>query len=158
MHQTIKKITFDIGERYHLNTAISSIMEFFNLIRAEKDELYQDDPGRRALRECMETLLVLLSPFAPHISEELWQRMGKGEVLIRSQWPEYDPDLATEESVTIVVQINGKLRDKFDVERGMPESRVKESAMNLDRIRTMIQEKKVKKVIYVKDKLVNIVV
>lgn len=157
MHQTIKKVTDDIGKRYHLNTAISFIMEFFNMIKAEKGILYQDGNGRHVMRESMEALLLLLSPFAPHVCEELWQRIGKKEILIRTPWPEFDSDMATEERVTIVVQINGKLRDKFEMERGLPENRVKEMALDLERIKLMIGEKNAKKIIYVKDKLVNIV-
>jgi leucyl-tRNA synthetase len=157
MHQTIKKVTSDIGKRYHLNTAISSIMEFFNQLRAEKESLYNSDEGRQVLREALEALLILLSPFAPHICEELWQRAGKKEILMKTPWPEFDPALATEENVIIVVQINGKLRDKFEVERGLSESVVKEKALALERIDKIMGGKNARKIIYVKDKLVNIV-
>jgi leucyl-tRNA synthetase len=157
MHQTIRKVSEDIEQRYHLNTAISSIMEFFNLIKAEKEDLVQSDKGKRLLREAVEKMILLLSPFAPHLCEELWERLGYRTLLAQTPWPSYDPELAREERVTIVVQINGKLRDKFEVERDSEEESVKETALDLDRICNLIGDKKVRKVIYIKNKLVNIV-
>jgi leucyl-tRNA synthetase len=157
MHQTVKKVSDDIDKRYHLNTAISSIMEFYNLIKKEKETLRQSNRGKNLLRESLESLVMLLSPFAPHLCEELWERMGNKTFLIHSPWPSFDPDLATEEMVTIVVQVSGKLRDKFEAERDLAEDQIKEMALGLDRIKNLIGEKKVKKIIYIKNKLVNIV-
>jgi len=157
MHQTIKRVSDDIDKRYHLNTAISSIMEFYNLIKKEKETLGQSVTGKNLLRESLETLVLLLSPFAPHLCEELWERMGHRTFLIHSPWPSFDPDLATEEKVTIVVQVSGKLRSKFEAERDLAEDQIKEMAMGLDRIKSLVGEKKVKKIIYIKNKLVNIV-
>jgi leucyl-tRNA synthetase len=157
MHQTIKKVSDDIDKRYHLNTAISSIMEFYNLIKKEKETLKQSVRGKNLLRESLESLVLLLSPFAPHLCEELWERMGHKTYLIHSPWLSFDPDLATEEKVTVVVQVSGKLRDKFEAERDLDESQIKEMALDLDRIKSLVGEKKVKKIIYIKNKLVNIV-
>ena len=157
MHQTIKKVSEDIEKRYHLNTAISSIMEFYNQIKKEKDGLKRSDGGKEFLKESLEKIVLLLSPFAPHLCEELWERMGHETFLISSQWPSFDPDLAREEKVTVVVQVNGKLRDKFEVERDLNEEQIKEMALSLSRIQNIIGENKAKKVIYVKNKLVNIV-
>jgi leucyl-tRNA synthetase len=158
MHQTIKKVSEDIEKRYHLNTAISSLMEFFNQIKKERDILMASKEGKLLLREAMEALILLLSPFAPHICEELWERMGHPNYLIHTSWPSFDPHLAREEKVTIIVQVNGKLRDRFEVERDQPEAQIKEKALDLDRIQSYIKGKEIKKVIYIKDKLVNIVV
>ncbi len=158
MNQTIKKVSEDIEKRYHLNTAVSSLMEFFNQIKKEKESLRTTPEGKQLLRESMETLVLLLSLFAPHICEELWERMGHRTYLIRTPWPSYDPQLAKEEKVTIVVQVNGKLRDRFETERNQSEMEVKERALGLDRIRKYTGGKKIKKIIYVKNKLVNIVV
>ncbi len=156
-HQTIKKVNEDIEKRYHLNTAISTIMELYNHIKKEKDELRQSEGGKAVLKKSLETLALLLSPFAPHICEELWEKMGHKTYIIKSSWPAFDPKLALEERVTIVVQINGKLRGKFEAERDIAEDKAKEKALRLRRIQDFIGEKKVKKIIYIKNKLVNIV-
>lgn len=158
MNQTIKKVSEDIEKRYHLNTAVSSLMEFFNQIKKEKESLRTTPEGKLLLRESMEMLALLLSLFAPHICEELWERMGHLTYLIRTPWPSYDPQLAREEKVTIVVQVNGKLRDRFETERDQSEREVKERALGLDRIRKYIARKEIKKIIYIKNRLVNIVV
>jgi len=158
MHQTIRKVSEDIEKRYHLNTAISSIMEFFNQIKKEKQSLRKTAEGKRILKEAIEKLVLLLAPFAPHVCEELWERMGHETLLIRSPWPSYDSQLAREEKVTIVVQINGKLRDKFEAERDLPENQIKEKALGLSRIQNLVGNKEIRRVIYIKNKLVNIVV
>lgn len=158
MHQTIKRVSEDIEKRYHLNTAISSIMEFHNQIKREADKLRQNAEGRAMLKDCLEALIVLLSPFSSHMCEELWERMGHKTLLVRFPWPSFDPDLARSERVTIVVQLNGKLRGKFEAERDLPEEQVKETALGLNRIQQLIGKKKPRKVIYVENKLVNIVI
>jgi len=157
-HQTIRKVSQDIEKRYHFNTAISSLMELFNLMKRERNNLVKTLPGKESLKEAMEKLVVLLSPFAPHLGQELWQKMGHRDFLIRTPWPSFDPQLAKEEKATIIIQINGKLRDKLEVSRDLTEEEIKEKAQSLDRIQTYIQGKKVKKVIYIKNKLINIVI
>jgi leucyl-tRNA synthetase len=157
-HQTIRKVGEDIGKRFHLNTAVSSIMELTNLIRKEKDGLRPSEPGREVLRRALESLIVLLTPFTPHISEELWEMTGHGERLARFPWPAFDPELAREETVIIVVQVNGKLRDKFEADAGIGEAEMKERALALDRIRALVAGKPVRKVICIENKLVNIVI
>jgi len=156
-HQTIKKVSEDIEKRYHLNTAISSIMEFYNLIKKEKDNLRKDEKGRRLLKDALEALVLLLSPFSPHVCEELWEKMGQSSLITCSPWPVFDPDLAREETVTIIVQVNGKLRAKFEAERDISEEQMKERALSVDRVQALLGEKKYKKIICVKNKLVNIV-
>jgi len=158
IHQTIKKVSEDIETRYHLNTAISSIMELYNLIKKEKDSLRKNESGGRLLKEALETLVMLLSPFSPHICEELWEKMGHSTYLIRSAWPVYKEDLTLEETVTVVVQVNGRLRAKFEAERDIPEEEMKQKALSLSRIQSIMGEKEVKKIISVKNKLVNIVI
>jgi leucyl-tRNA synthetase len=157
-HQTIRKVTEDIGKRFHLNTAISSIMELYNLARKEKESLRQGEEGRTVLRLALESMIVLLAPFTPHISEELWERTGHNGLLARFPWPAFDPELAKEEIVTIVVQVNGKLRDKFEADAGIGESEMRERALALDRIRSLTAGRPVRKVICIEDKLVNIVI
>jgi leucyl-tRNA synthetase len=156
-HQTIKKVSEDIEKRYHLNTAISSIMEFYNLIKKEKDNLRKDEKGRRLLKDALKALVLLLSPFSPHVCEELWEKMGQSGLITCSPWPVFDPDLAREETVTIIVQVNGKLRARFEAERDISEEQMKEKALSMDRVQALLGEKKYKKIICVKNKLVNIV-
>ncbi|MFQ6038570.1 MAG: class I tRNA ligase family protein, partial [Candidatus Aminicenantales bacterium] len=156
-HQTIRKVTGDIEKRHHLNTAISAIMEFFNLLKAEKHTLARTAAGRKALREGMETIACLLSPFAPHISEEMWEGLGHKEILARSRWPAFDPELAREERVIIVVQVNGKLRDRFEAELDAEEEELKRQALDREKIRRIVGDRGVKKIICVKNRLVNIV-
>lgn len=158
MHQTIKKVSEDIEKRYHLNTAISSLMEFYNQIKKDKDILKQSQKGRAVLKESLESLILLLSPFAPHLCEELWEKTGHKTFLFRTFWPSFDLKLASEGRVTVVVQVNGKLRDKFEAERDSAEEEIKEQALGLDRIKSIMGDKEPKKIIYVQNKLVNIVI
>jgi leucyl-tRNA synthetase len=158
MHQTIKKVEEDIDSRLHLNTAISSLMEYFNILKKERDLLNKGDGQRAVFLEAVEALIICLSPFAPHLCEELWEMTGHDTLLARLPWPEHDPDLAREESVTVVVQVNGKLRDKFEVARDWPEDEVKEKALGLSRIQDIVGEKEIRNLIYIKNKLVNIVI
>ncbi len=158
MHQTIKKVSEDIEKRYHLNTAISSLMEFYNQVKKDKDILKQSQKGRAVLKESLESLILLLSPFAPHLCEELWEKTGHKTYLFRTSWPSFDSKLASEGRVTVVVQVNGKLRDKFEAERDLAEEEIKEQALGLDRIKSIMGNKEPKKIIYVQNKLVNIVI
>jgi leucyl-tRNA synthetase len=158
MHQTIRKVGEDIEKRFHLNTAISSIMEFVNTLRKEKDLLMDHAPGRALVRQALETLTLLLSPFTPHIAEELWLRMGRGGLVFHARWPSFDPALAQEEKSVIAVEINGKVRDKFEADAGTSEDELKARALELPRIRALIGAKPVQKVVCVKDKIVNIVI
>jgi leucyl-tRNA synthetase len=158
MHQTLKKVSEDIEKRLRLNTAISSLMELFNMIKKESEILGESDDHRALYREAVEKFIICLSPFAPHICEELWEITGHRTLLARHPWPDYDPDLAKEETVTIVVQVNGKLRDRFEVPRDLPEDEVREKALSLTRIQNLVNGKDIRKFIYIKNKIVNIVV
>jgi len=157
MHQTIRKVGEDIEVRFHLNTAVSSIMEFLNLVKKEKDGLRETAGGRAALRRAIETLVAILSPFAPHMAEELWEKTGHEGLLMKSAWPAFDADLAREEVVTIVVQVNGKLRDRFEVEPGLAAPEMEARALALPKVQAALGGRPPRKVICVKDKLVNIV-
>jgi leucyl-tRNA synthetase len=157
IHQTTRKVGEDIGVRFHLNTAVSSIMEFLNIIKKEKDVLRETAGGRSALRQALETLIALLAPLAPHIAEELWEKTGHEGLLTRSPWPAFDKELAREELVTIVVQVNGKLRDKFEAEPGLLGNEMEARALALPKIQAALGGRPTRKVICVKDKLVNIV-
>lgn len=158
LHQTIKKVTEDIELRFHLNTAISALMELVNTLRKEKDVLRQSQKGRQVLRQALENLVLMLSPFAPHVAEELWEKTGHSQLVAESSWPEYDPELAAEDMVTIVVQVNGKLRDKFEVPVDTEEEILKQTALELPRLKEILAGRAPKKVVCVKNKLVSIVV
>ena len=158
MHQTIKKVGEDIEKRFHLNTAISSIMEFTNTLRREKDALKRSAEGRALLKEAAADLVLLLSPFTPHVCEEMWTAMGRRGLVFHAPWPAFDPGLAREEKATVVVEINGKIRDKFETELGIPEEEMKAAALGLPRIRELIGGRPVRKVVCIQNKIVNIVV
>lgn len=146
-HKTIKKVTEDI-ERIRFNTAISQIMIFVNKLHEEK----------KKYKKCLEVLCLLLSPFAPHICEELWEKMGHSPSIIKAQWPEYIEKLTIDDIKTIVVQVNGKLRSEFQVEANSPEEVLKKKALENKKVQKWIEGKNIKKIIVVPDKLVNIVV
>jgi len=158
LHQTIKKVTEDIEARFHLNTAISALMELVNAIKKNRDALRQSQAGRELLGKTLEDLILLLSPFAPHVAEELWEKTGHKTLVTESSWPQYDSELAKEELITIVVQVNGRLRDKFEVPLDTEEEALREKALDLPRIKEILAGKKPKKVVCVKNKLVSLVV
>jgi len=157
-HQTIKRVSSDIEDRMHLNTALSAIMELVN-------ELYKFDlsgeintNSLKVIKETIEAMALLLSPFAPHICEELWQRMGNPNKITFAPWPAYSPELTTEEKIIIVVQINGKLRSRLTVDPQTSDEEIKKEAMSDKRVISYLQGKKIVKSVYVPKKLINFVV
>ena len=157
-HQTIKRVTIDIDERLHFNTALSSIMELVN-------ELYRFDlvgettpESLKVIKETVEALVLLLSPFAPHICEELWQKMGHPNKITFTPWPTYDSELAAEEKIIVVVQVNGKLRSRLTVDYQASDDEIKKEALSDRRVLAHMQGKKIVKTIYVPKKLINFVV
>ena len=152
VHRTIKKVTEDVGERYHFNTAISAIMELFNAIGE-----YPKDADRGTLADALETGVILLAPFAPHLAEELWHAMGHASSVHEQSWPSYDPAMLVEEEVEMAVQINGRVRDKLVVPAEADRETVEQLALSQERIKSLLSGKTVRKVIVVPKKLVNIV-
>jgi leucyl-tRNA synthetase len=155
-HKTIKKVTEDI-ERFHFNTAISAVMELVNEIYISEVKDQTDEFSKRLTREGIETAILLLSPFVPHFSEELWEALGSRESVVRHSWPEYDEEAVLEEEILIVIQVNGKLRDRMTIPASYGEEEVKAWALTSERIQRLIEGKEVKRVILVPQKLVNIV-
>ena len=155
-HQTIKKVTEDI-ERFHFNTAISAIMELVNEMYLSKVKDQEDDVSKGVMAEAMEALLLLLSPFVPHFAEEIWNALGKTEFVLKQSWPPYDPEVVREEEVLIVVQVNGKLRDRILVPASFGEEEVKAAALKAEKVQKLIEGKQVRNVVLVPQKLVNIV-
>ncbi len=147
LHKTIKKVTSDT-ETLQMNTAIAQMMIFVN-----------DATSAPTLpREIIGTFLRLLSPYAPHICEELWQRLGEKELIAHAAWPVFDPQLAQDETITVVVQVNGKKRDELQVARDADKAELERLALASDNARRFIEGKAPKKIIVVPGRLVNIVV
>jgi len=145
LHKTIKKITEDI-ENFKFNTAISSMMILVNALEKEK-EISQD---------IYANLLFLISPFAPHIAEELWSRLENKESIFLEKWPKYDSKLAKEDKIKLPIQINGKVRDIMEIDIDTPEEKIKEMALKSEKIKKWLSDKNPQKVIYVKNRTVII--
>ncbi|MFZ3123417.1 MAG: leucine--tRNA ligase [Thermodesulfovibrionales bacterium] len=154
-HQTIKRVTNDIEREYHFNTAIAALMELVNDL-SSFDPKTQDD--WKAFRFSTETLLLLLSPFSPHISEELWESMGNKKSILEQKWPSWDENIAKEEEIELVIQINGKVKAKIMIPAGLSDDEVRKKALAEPKIQEITKGKALKKVFIVKGKLVNIVI
>ncbi|MDP2156313.1 MAG: class I tRNA ligase family protein, partial [Nitrospirota bacterium] len=154
-HQTIRKVTADIEKDYHFNTAISAMMELVN-------ELIGYEPGNEKEMQvftfAVENLLLLLSPFTPHVAEELWSQLDHKKNASEMDWPVWDEEIAKDEEIELVIQINGKLRGKFLIPAGLTDEDVKERALTDSKVAEFIGEQSIKKVIVIKGRLVNIVV
>jgi leucyl-tRNA synthetase len=157
-HQTIKKVTTDIEERFHFNTAISAVMELVNTLYQTGRPQAEDRKAFSVIRETVEAIVVLLSPIVPHITEELWEMIGGKERLSETPWPSFDKEVAAEEEITIVVQVNGKVRSRIQVAASESDDTIKDLALNDEKVRQFIGDNQVVKEIYVPKKLVNIVV
>lgn len=158
LHQTIKKVTYDIEDDFHFNTAISAIMELFNSLSASLGADTKPSARHQTVVDAIKTMLLLLYPMVPHFSSELWQMMGFTETPENLPWPEFDEEKTKEEEITLVVQVNGKVRSKIQVSADISDSDLQEKAMTDEKVQRFIEGKTVKKVIVVKKKLVNIVV
>jgi leucyl-tRNA synthetase len=154
-HQTMKKVTADIEREYHFNTAIAALMELLNEITSFEIE---SDEDRAVFKFAIERLLLLLSSFSPHVTEELWEAIGNTPSIFEQKWPDSDEDAAKEEKIELVIQINGKLRSKIMISPGIADGEIKKMALEDQKIREIIGIKAIKKVIVVKGKLVNIVI
>ena len=156
-HQTIKKVTDDIEDSFHFNTAISAVMELVNAMYSA--ELETDDAGMKAVAAfCIENVVLLLSPIVPHVAEELWQHMGHTSSIVQHPWPQYREDALVSDEMTIVVQVNGKLRSKFTIGTDADDDALKAVALADAAVEKHIAGKTIRKVIVVKKKLVNVVV
>ncbi|HAP32046.1 MAG TPA: hypothetical protein DCQ14_03200, partial [Firmicutes bacterium] len=159
-HAAVKKVTVDVGERFNFNTAISAIMElvntlynYFNECGPEQKERY-----RPLLREVMQTVVIILAPFAPHISEEIWRCCGYTSSVHRQAWPAYDPGFLAVDEVEVVIQVNGKVRGRILLPVAVAEDELMEAVQGQEKVRPFIEGKEIAKIITVQGKLVNIVV
>jgi leucyl-tRNA synthetase len=145
LNKLIKKIGEDM-EEMKFNTAIASFMEFINLCSKEKIS-----------KEERDKIIILLSPFAPHMSEELWQETGHEKSITLEKWPEYEEKFLKEDLTNLIIQINGKLRDKVDVDSNISKEKAQKLALEREKVKKWTQEKEIKKIIFVPGKLINIV-
>jgi leucyl-tRNA synthetase len=157
LHQTIKKVSEDILQRFNFNTAISAVMELTNSTYKYIEET-QGKKNNALLAEVAQKALLLLSPIAPCITEELWHRMAKKDSIHRSSWPDHDAAAAKDAMRTIVFQVNGKVRDKMQFAAGASKEEVLQAAFDSERLKKFMAGKKVAKTIFVADKLLNIAV
>ncbi|MDH5297596.1 MAG: leucine--tRNA ligase, partial [Desulfobulbaceae bacterium] len=157
-HQTIQRVTNDLETDFHFNTAISGVMELVNTLHTLAGEEATDKAEAVVVREAVESVLLLLAPMVPHFCEELWARTGHGQPLHAASWPAADPEAAKEDELTIVVQVNGKVRGRLAEPPDTDDEQVKELAQSDDKVRNFIDGKTIRKIIVVKNKLVNIVV
>ena len=172
-HETIRRVTVDIEERMHLNTAVSSLMELVNELyafseatrarRADARRTVRTDGIERpqtiaVLREAIDALVVMISPFAPHTAEELWQMLGHADGLATAPWPTFDPEVAKAEEVVVPVQVNGKVRARLTVPAGLSDDELRERALADAAVRRHTAGKTIRKVVVAKGPLVSVVV
>jgi leucyl-tRNA synthetase len=157
-HQTIKRVTDSIEQNFHFNTAISALMELFNVLSATVGDDAENRAEAGVVRQAVSTLLVLLSPMVPHFTAEMWQTIGEEKSIDLQSWPKFDPEAAKEDMLTIVVQVNGKVRSRLEVAADVADDTLVELAMEDGNIQKFTAGKKIKKTIVVQKKLVNIVV
>ena len=155
VHKTIKKVTDDVEERFHFNTAIAAVMELLNVIQDADRNVSQSGA---VMKEALESVILLLAPFVPHITEELWEIMGNRMPLSETPWPEYDREAVVDEELLVVIQVNGKLRSRITVPAGTEEESVNSMALADEKVMPFLEGKQIRKVISVPGKLVNIVV
>jgi len=156
-HRTIQRVGTDIGVRLHLNTAVSAVMELINSIAPLADASERGNGEHAALREAFEALAKILSPFAPHFCEELWSKLGGEDFVVRCAWPEVDEALLTEDSVTLVVQVNGKLRARVQLPRDADQESALAAAREDANVAVHLEGATLRRVIHVPNKLLNLV-
>jgi leucyl-tRNA synthetase len=160
IHETIERVTEDIEHDFHFNTAVSAIMELVNALYAfEASARDRMAAGERAalLREGIETVLLLLGPFSPHVTEELWEHLGHTESLFKQPWPTPDPAALTRQEVTVVLQVDGRVRSRLTLEIDAAEERVQGLALADDKVRPWLQGRQIERVVVVPNRLVNVV-
>jgi leucyl-tRNA synthetase len=155
-HQTLQRVTADFESRWHFNTSVSLIQELYNTLH--DNEPFDKHVRPEILKQVLELLVIMLAPIAPHLSEELWEMLGHKEGLYCEEWPQYSAELAKEEQVEIVIQINGRVRGKICVDVGLPEEELAERAFADPKIGELLRGARVVKRVVVPNKLVNVVV
>ena len=157
IHKTVKKVTEDMGNRFQFNTAISAVMELVNAMYLSREKLGKSDAENRVFSSAMATVLTLLSPITPHLCEELWQRMGHTSSLQEEAWPVCEESALVQDTVTIALQVNGKLRGTIEVPAGADKARMEEVALADAAVQRHTSGLTIRKVVVVPGKLVNVV-
>jgi leucyl-tRNA synthetase len=157
IHRTIKKVTDDIEGRFHFNTAIATIMELFNALSATAQDEKKSKEAAPLVKQGLETLVILLAPFVPHLASELWEQLGHHDGLEKVSWPNYSPEALEAEELLIVVQVNGKVRGKITVAADLTRERIESEAVADPKVAALLSGKKVQRVVYVPGRLLNIV-
>ena len=157
IHRTIKKVSEDIEERFHFNTAIAAIMELVNALSAEAQRGDESSASAAVRKQGLETVILLLAPFVPHVASELWQAVGH-ERVDQTPWPSYSNEALEEEKLLIIVQVNGKVRGKITVAADVTQEQIETDALADPKVANLLDGKKVRRVVYVPRRLVNIVV
>jgi len=156
LHQTIKRVSDDFRGRWHFNTCIAAIMELVNELYGVEENIARIPAS--LLSDVQRNLVLLLHPFAPYVTSELWEMLGERGDLLRAPWPKYDPALAKEEEIEIPIQVNGKLRSKIVVPADADQNTIQQTALSDEKVKAAIASRQIVKVIVVPGKLVNIVV
>jgi leucyl-tRNA synthetase len=152
-------VTGDIEDRFHFNTAISAIMELFNMINQFLSNGREiSEVARSVIQEAVETMVILLHPVVPHVTEELWEILGHGQSLATVSWPQYREEALEKESHLVVIQVNGKVRSRIEVPASLNEKEIQDQALRDKKVQHFIGDKQIKRVIVVQKKLVNVVV
>jgi leucyl-tRNA synthetase len=153
-HQTIKRVTEDL-EAFRFNTMVAALMEYTNYLQKAREQV---PSASDAWREAIDALVLMIAPSAPHLAEELWQKMGRAYSVHQQAWPAWDEKIAAEEVFTLAVQVNGKVRDRVTLPVGVSEAEAKDAALKAENVQKYLQGKPPKQVIYVPGRLVNVVV
>lgn len=159
VHQTVERVSRDIDQRFHFNTAISAIMELVNELSSFRDgwEGGPSEGDALVFGEAVDVLLRLLSPFVPHLAEELWHRLGHEDSVCIQPWPTFDPELAKAETITLVVQVNGKVRDRIEAPADLDDDSLRERALASPAVARHTAGKEIVRVVVVPNRLVNVV-
>jgi len=158
-HSTIKKVTDDYDRRQIFNTAIAAVMELYNELTSftKNNDIYTDDQSKAVFQEAAEAIVLLLAPIVPHMSHVLWNHLGKDGAVIDATWPTHDESALVQDSIQIVVQVNGKLRAKLEVSADISKEDMEAAALDDENVKKFSAGLTIRKVIVVPGKLVNVV-
>ena len=154
-HQTIQKVSDDIGRRYKFNTAVSAAMELLNAIKRFDDS---SAAGRSVVQEALDAIVLVLSPTVPHVCHELWHALGHQSAPVDERWPAFDPSALAQDMVEIVVQVNGKLRGRISVPADADSDSISKTALADENVKRFVADKTIRKTIVVPGRLINVVV
>ena len=158
IHKTLAKVKDDYSRRHSFNTAIASVMELSNEIPKEFLNPSAQDDMRQTAHEAIEAILLMLAPITPHMCQYLWWKLYPSESIVDRKWPEADLSLLEDDNLNIAIQINGKLRAEIEIDKNCPDEEIKKTALDNDKVKKYLEDKEVKKIIYVPGKIINIVI